>query len=123
MDFALKRNRPRWKKKLFRQQRRQLILSGHTEMVWTEIERAVGAGQRDLRRGVLPRDVQARLPYSRAEGSLRRDMIQMYRMGRLIRLGGDGARQGYRLPTRMERMAFTINQQWWPVGCERLQVA
>lgn len=100
-----------------------MTLSGHTEMVWAEIERAVKAAQRDLRRGVLPRDVQARLPYSRAEGSLRRDMIAMYRMGRLIRLGGFGARRGYRMPTRMERMAYVINQQWWPVGCESLMVA
>jgi len=98
-----------------------LILSGHTEMVWAEIERAVKAAQRDLRRGVLPRDVQARLPYSRAEGSLRRDMLMMYEMGRLIRLGGHGARQGYRLPTRMERMAYVFNQVW-PVGCERLRL-
>ena len=98
-------------------------MSEHTAMVWAEIERAMKAAQRDLRRGVLPRDVQARLPYSRAEGSLRRDMIQMYRMGRLIRLGGYGARQGYRLPTRMEKFAFAINQVCWPVGCERLRVA
>lgn len=91
-------------------------------MVWAEIERAVVAAQRDLRRGVLPRDVQARLPYSRAEGSLRRDMLAMYETGRLIRLGGHGARQGYRLPTRMERMAYAVSQIW-PVGCERLRVA
>lgn len=98
-------------------------MSEHTAMVWAEIERAVKVAQRDLRRGVLPRDVQARLPYNRAEGSLRRDMIMMYRMGWLMRLGGYGARQGYRVPTRMERAAFVINQQRWPVGCESLKVA
>lgn len=92
-------------------------------MVWAEIERAMKAAQRDLRRGVLPRDVQSRLPYSRAEGSLRRDMLMMYQHGRLIRLSGYGARQGYRLPTRMERIAYAINQQRWPVGCEGLRVA
>lgn len=97
-------------------------MSEHTAMVWAEIERAMKAAQRDLRRGVLPRDVQARLPYSRAEGSLRRDMLAMYRMGWLIRLGGYGARRGYRLPTRMERMAYRVNQRW-PVGCESLRVA
>lgn len=97
-------------------------MSEHTLMVWAEIERVVAATQRDLRRGVLPRDVQARLPYNRAEGSLRRDMLMMYRMGKLIRLGGYGARQGYRLPTRMERLAYTLNQGW-PVGCERVKVA
>lgn len=97
-----------------------MILSEHTELVWIEIERAVGAAQRDLRRGVLPRDVQARLPYDRAEGSLRRDMLSMYERGRLVRLDGHGARQGYRLPTRMERLAYTINRQW-PVGVERLR--
>ena len=98
-------------------------MSEHTEFVWAEIERAVKAAQRDLRRGVLPRDVQSRLPYSRAEASLRRDMITMYQQGRLIRLGGYGARRGYRLPTRMERLAYVLNQCWWPVGCESLQVA
>lgn len=98
-------------------------MSEHTEFVWAEIERAVKTAQRDLRRVVLPRDVQARLPYSRAEASLRRDMITMYQQGRLIRLGGYGARRGYRLPTRMERLAYVLNQCWWPVGCESLQVA
>lgn len=92
-------------------------------MVWAEIERAVRTAQRDLRRGVLPRDVQARLPYARAEGSLRRDMLMMYDHGRLIRVGGYGARQGYRMPTRMERLAFAVNRATWPVGCERLKVA
>lgn len=100
-----------------------ITLSGHTEMVWVEIERAVKAAQRDLRRGVISRDVQARLPYYRAEGSLRRDMQMMVQMGRLIKLGGYGARQGYRLPTRMERLAYAMNQCRWPVGCERLRVA
>lgn len=97
-------------------------LSEHTEMVWEEIERAVRSAQRDLKRGVLPRDVQARLPYGRAEGSLRRDMLMMYDHGRLIRVGGHGARQGYRLPTRMERLAFAVNGMLWPVGCEYLRV-
>lgn len=98
-------------------------MSEHTALVWEEIERAVRAAQRDLRRGVIAPDVQARLPYSRAEGSLRRDMAMMCATGRLIKLGGDGARQGYRLPTRMERLSYTMNRGVWPVGCERLRVA
>lgn len=100
-----------------------MILSQHTEMVWDEIERAVRSAQRDLGRGVLPREVQARLPYARTESSLRRDMLLMYQHGRLIRLGGYGARQGYRLPTRMERLSYTVNRYVWPVGCERLRIA
>lgn len=98
-------------------------ISEYTEMVWKEIERAVQAAQRDLKRGVLPRDVCSRLPYDRAEGSLRRDMLAMYRMGRLIRLGGYGARRGYRLPTPVEKISYTINFQMWPVGVEHLRVA
>lgn len=97
-------------------------MSDYTELHWQEIERAVRSGQRDLRRGVLPREVQCRLPYGRAEGSLRRDMQLMYESGRLVRLGGDGARKGYRMPTKMERISWLINRQVWPVGCEHLRV-
>ena len=92
----------------------------YMDMVYDEIEQAVQAAQRDLRRGVLPRDVQTRLPYSRAEGSLRRDMYAMFTTGRLVRIGGEGARRGYRLPTRMERIAFVINRGIWPLGVERV---
>lgn len=88
-------------------------------MVYAEITKAVGTAQRDLRRGVLPRDVQARLPYSRAEGSLRRDMLAMANAGLLVRVGGYGARQGYRLPTRIEALAWQINRGMWPLGTER----
>lgn len=93
-------------------------ISEYTELVYQEIESAVGKAQRDLRRGVLPRDVQARLPYNRAEGSLRRDMGAMWANGRLVRVGGAGARQGYRLPSRIEKMAWHINQGMWPYGAE-----
>lgn len=86
----------------------------YTALVYEQIEMAVQRAQRDLRRGVLPRDVQARLPYRRAEGSLRRDMVGMYRAGRLVRVGGGGARRGYRLPTRAERLSYVINRGVWP---------
>lgn len=91
-------------------------------LVYQQIEMAVLQAQRDLRRGVLPRDVQARLPYRRAEGSLRRDMLGMYRQGRLVRVGGEGARQGYRLPTRAERLSFSLNQALWPWWTEMRDV-
>lgn len=93
-------------------------ISEYTELVYQEIEAALVKAQRDLRRGVLPRDVQARLPYNRAEGSLRRDMLAMYEAGRIVRVGGYGARQGYRLPSRMEKLAFAINLGMWPHGTE-----
>ena len=95
-----------------------MVISDYTELVYKEIETAMIKAQRDLRRGVLPRDVQARLPYNRAEGSLRRDMGQMWAAGRLVRIGGYGARQGYRLPSRMEKLAFTINMGMFPHGSE-----
>lgn len=60
---------------------------------------------------VYPWMVQARLPYYRAEQSLRRDMVTLYREGRLIRVGGLGSRKGYRLPNVVERVAFES------VGC------
>lgn len=72
-------------------------ISEHTGMVYDEIVGIVRRAQRDLGRGVLPRDVVARLPYSRAEGTVRRDMAAMWRMGLLARVGGDGARRGYRV--------------------------
>jgi hypothetical protein len=66
----------------------------------------------------LPRDVQTRLPYNRAEGSLRRDMLAMYEQGRIVRVGGHGARRGYRLPSRMEKLAYALNRGMWPHGTE-----
>lgn len=95
-------------------------MTEYTLLVWDEIEKAMVRAQRDLRRGVLPRDVQSRLPYARAEGSLRRDMLAMYLAGRLVRVGGMGARRGYRLPTRTERVAWVCNAGCWPVGSETL---
>jgi len=97
------------------------MASQHTELVYEEIEKAMAVAQRELKRGVLPKDVQARLPYRRAEGSVRRDMGDMARIGRLVRLGGTGARQGYRLPTRMERICWGF-MQMFPVGTEKVSV-
>lgn len=90
----------------------------YMSMIYDDIARVVVQAQRDLRRGVLPRDVQARLPYARAEGSLRRDMLKMYEGGKLIRVGGNGARRGYRVPTVVERVSWICNRGYWPVGVE-----
>jgi hypothetical protein len=95
-------------------------MTDYMDFVYGQIEAAVIQAQKELRRGVLPRDVQPRLPYNRAEGSLRRDMLAMYKYGRLVRVGGAGARRGYRLPTRMERLSFTINAGIFPLGTERI---
>lgn len=98
--------------------RGEISVSEYTELVYEAIEKAVGKAYRDLGKGVLSRDIQARLPYDRAEGSLRRDMLQMYAAGRLVRVAGHGARQGYRLPSRMEKLAYTLNRGMWPHGTE-----
>lgn len=90
----------------------------YTIYVWVDIEQAVKQAQRGLRRGVFPMDVQSRLPYARAEGSLRRDMLAMYMNGRLVRIGGPGARRGYRLPGPVERECWRVNGGRWPVGAE-----
>lgn len=92
------------------------------ETVYEWIEYRVKQRQRDLGRAVYPWEVQSHLPFYRAEGSLRRDMLAMAQQGRLVRVGGSGARQGYRLPTRMERLAWHLNGGVWPVGCERVAV-
>lgn len=88
----------------------------YMELVYSEIEAAVVKAQRDLRRGVLPKDVQSRLPYSRAEGSLRRDMAEMAYDGRIVRVGGQMARRGYRMPTLAERVSRLCNGGVWPVA-------
>ncbi len=110
--------------------RGEISVSEYTEIVYEEIEKAVKQAYRDLQRGVFPRDVQPRLHYGaskktdgkyeggRAEGSLRRDMLAMWAAGRLVRVSGRGARQGYRLPSRMEKLAFSINRGMWPHGTE-----
>jgi hypothetical protein len=91
------------------------------ETVYRLIEHYVRQAERDLGRPVFPWEVQARMPIFRAEGSLRRDMLHLYRAGRLVRVGGNGARQGYRLPSRMERLGWAVNGCVWPWGCERVQ--
>lgn len=98
--------------------RGDISVSEYTELVYEAIENAVAKAYRDLGRGVLPRDIQARLPYDRAEGSLRRDMLAMAGVGRLVRVSGIGARQGYRLPSRMESLSFSINRGMFPHGSE-----
>lgn len=66
-------------------------------MVYEWILRIVRRRQRDLGRGVFPREVAVFLPYYRAEQTLRRDMMRLARAGWLVREGGQGARRGYRV--------------------------
>lgn len=106
--------------KVGRVPRGDVVTSEYTELVYQAIEIAVGKAYRDLKRGVLPRDIQARLPYDRAEGSLRRDCWAMSQAGRLVRISGAGARQGYRLPFPVERIAFSMNRGMWPHGTEQV---
>lgn len=47
--------------------------------------------------GVLPRTVQVFLDEYRAEQTLREDMVELWRDGFLERIGGTGARRGYRV--------------------------
>lgn len=66
-------------------------------MVYEWIVRIVKQRERDLRRGVFPREVAVMLPYYRAEQTLRKDMCRLASAGRLSREGGPGARRGYRV--------------------------
>lgn len=100
-----------------------MAIRQNAELMYAHIEHVVGRAQRDLRRPVYPWEVQGRLMVSRHEGSLRRYMLDMYKMGRLVRVGGYGARQGYRLPTRLERLAWTLNAGLWPYGTEQIRLA
>lgn len=47
--------------------------------------------------GVLPKTVGAWLDDYRCEQTLRKDMAGMWRAGLLERIGGEGARRGYRV--------------------------
>lgn len=55
----------------------------------TELQRTYGR--------VFPYMVVSRLQLRRAEGTLRRDMLRLAQCGRLERIGGYHARQGYRV--------------------------
>jgi hypothetical protein len=98
------------------------MVGEQTQEVYDYIVKIAGRVQRNLRRGVLPRDVQPMLDFYRAEGSLRRDMRAMWQAGLLVRIGGEGARQGYRLPTTLERLCYQLNGGLWPYGTERIAV-
>lgn len=93
-------------------------MTEYMDFLYIQVEHVVKKAQRNLQRGVLPKDVLPMLPYARAEGSVRRDMLEMNRQGRLVRIGGDGARQGYRVPTLVERVCFEVTR-CWPYGCEQ----
>ena len=65
---------------------------------------AVKSRQRDVKYGVLPKTVQACLPVRIAEQTVRRYMAGMWREGKLFRIGGTGARRGYRALKRGEEV-------------------
>lgn len=64
----------------------------------TEIIRVVRMLQRHYTR-VYPWMLTPQFDLIRVEGSFRRDMSRLAREGRLIRVGGEGSRRGYRVPT------------------------
>jgi hypothetical protein len=82
------------------------MITYYMDGIYDDIEGVVKRLQRNLMRGVLPKHVQPYLPYDRAEGSIRRDMGQMWVDGRLVRVGGQGTRRGYRCATSDERTGF-----------------
>jgi hypothetical protein len=77
--------------------------------------------RRSLRHGVLPKHVQTCLPFDISEQVVRKYMVRMSRQGDIIRIGGTGARRGYRLPTLVERVAFAVTGMF-PVGAEQIAV-
>jgi len=96
--------------------------------VMSEIILAVRRLERDLAlvtgKGVFPWQVQARLDESLHEATLRRKMAQMAAEGQLIRVGGDGARRGYR--TRLwtwEWSAAHKTADYWRQRCEQVGMA
>lgn len=74
--------------------------------------------QRNRRGGALPRHIQPRLEFYVSEQWLRVCMVRLWRRGELIRIGGAGARRGYRLPTLVERLAFRVTGMY-PFGAEQ----
>jgi len=90
----------------------------YTEYIYQQIENCVVTVCRNLKRGALPRHVQAYLPYDRAEGSVRRDMGAMWQMGRLARIGRAGSRRGYRVASGDERFLF----EWLPAAMRMLSI-
>lgn len=82
------------------------MITYYMDSIYEEIGSAVKKLQRNLRRGVLPKHVQPYLPFDRAEGSIRRDMGAMWTEGLLVRVGGQGARRGYRCASDLERSAW-----------------
>lgn len=93
-----------------------IMPTDYTEFIYQQIENAVLKVCRNLRRGALPKHVQAYMPYYRAEGSLRRDMGAMWQLGRLVRVGRAGSRRGYRVSGSHERFLF----EWIPAAVKML---
>lgn len=61
------------------------------------IIQVVARTQRDVQRGVLPWMVQARLDVPLHEVNVRRRMRDLWRDGKLERVGGAGCRRGYKV--------------------------
>lgn len=86
---------------------------------------AVKARQRDVKDGVLPKTVQALLPISIAEQTLRRYMARMWQAGKLYRFGGTNARRGYRAlrdaeSTIEQRVINLLESNPWGLDTEKI---
>lgn len=93
-----------------------------------EIVEAVRRLERDLAlgtgRGVFPWQVQGRLDVGLHEATLRRKMAQMAEAGDLIRVGGSGARRGYR--TKLWTREWSVQHKdmdYWRRRCEQVWLA
>lgn len=76
-----------------------------------EIVEQVRVLQRTYQR-VYPWMILNWLPLARVEGSVRRDMAKLWRLGRLERVGGARARRGYRVPKRAQLMVKYQIKKW-----------
>lgn len=65
--------------------------------------------------GVFPWQVQMWLPFGISEGYTRKTMVRLWQEGRLHRIGGDGARRGYRVMRCAPRLQI-VRQD----GCLRM---
>lgn len=83
-----------------------------------QIIKAVGRLQRDLQTtddlGVFPWQVSSRLDIYRCEQSLRKDMMKLVNSGKLIRIGGEDCRRGYKLapPKRREPRILSLHERF-----------
>lgn len=59
-------------------------------------------------RGVFPHELVGWLDEPYHEFTIRRRMVALWERGELIRIGGEGARRGYRVPTVVERVCLAL---------------